>query len=223
MIGRSEEYEKMFQLEGQLWWYRHLHERTEAALQQQFGQRRDMQILDAGCGTGGMLDFLRRKGYENLRGIDGSTDAITFCQERGFSVTSVNLNDLAAFEPTTQYDAIICNDVFCYFTEAELPPLVAALAQRLKPAGILISNNNAFRIFAGQHDIAVGILRRFVLADFGDCCQRGFTDKGRYLLEFCVIPPNFADAAMAAAAIETRLATAGNRPVGRLFAQSVGQ
>ena len=52
MIGRSEEYAKMFELESQLWWYRHLHERTQAALQQQFGQRRDMHILDAGCGTG---------------------------------------------------------------------------------------------------------------------------------------------------------------------------
>ena len=69
MIGRSEEYAKMFELESQLWWYRHLHERTEAALQQQFGQRRDMQILDAGCGTGGMLDFLGQKGLRKSCGV----------------------------------------------------------------------------------------------------------------------------------------------------------
>ncbi|MVM40991.1 methyltransferase domain-containing protein [Spirosoma sp. HMF3257] len=166
MIGRSEEYAKMFQLEGQLWWYRSLHERVFMTLQGAFGRRRDIRILDAGCGTGGMLDFLRRQGYTHLRGIDGSADAVAFCHERGFPVTFINLTNLADFEPETQYDAIICNDVFCYFTETDLPPLLSALADRLKPRGILVSNNNAFKAFEGQHDIAVGIRRRFVLADF---------------------------------------------------------
>ena len=156
----------MFRLEGKLWWYRSLHERVELALHKHFGDRRDITVLDAGCGTGGLLDFLRRGGYTNLRGIDGSADAVAFSHERGFSVTSVNLNNLADFEPDTQYDAIVLNDVFCYFTDAELPPLVAALAHRLKPDGILISNNNAFSVFRGQHDVAVGIIRRFVRADF---------------------------------------------------------
>ena len=166
MIGRSEEYEKMFRLEGKLWWYRSLHERVETALQQQFGDRRDITILDAGCGTGGLMDFLRRCGYTNVRGIDGSVDAVAFCHERGFSVAPVNLKNLTDFEPDVQYDAIVLNDVFCYFTDAELPLLVDALAYRLKPDGILVSNNNAFSLFRGQHDVAVGIIRRFIRADF---------------------------------------------------------
>ena len=166
MIGRSEEYEKMFRLEGQLWWYRSLHERVETALRQRFGNRKDIIILDAGCGTGGMLDFLRRRGYTNLRGLDGSVDAVAFCHERELPVTFIDLANLASFEPEIQYDAIICNDVFCYFTETDLPSLVLALAHRLKPDGVLVSNNNAFKAFEGQHDIAVGIIRRFVLRDF---------------------------------------------------------
>lgn len=166
MIGRSEEYAKMFALEGQLWWYRSLHERVETAIQERFGQRTDMSILDVGCGTGGLLDFLRRRGYTNLRGIDGSPDALAFCRERALPVTAVDLTKLDQFEPETAYDVVVCNDVFCYFMEAELPPLLAGLAHRLKPTGILLSNNNAFGAFAGQHDIAVGILRRFTLADF---------------------------------------------------------
>ena len=166
MIGLSEEYEKMFRLEGQLWWYRSLHERVEKSIHHRFGNRRDLAILDAGCGTGGMLDHLRRHGYTNLRGIDGSVDAVEFCRERDLPVTYINLNDLAGFEPTVQYDVIICNDVFCYFPDADLPPLVSALAHRLTSGGIVLSNNNAFAVFQGQHDIAVGIIRRFVLADF---------------------------------------------------------
>ncbi|GAB3801490.1 class I SAM-dependent methyltransferase [Spirosoma humi] len=156
----------MFRLEGQLWWYRSLHERVGSALQQTFGQHRDIAILDAGCGTGGLLDFLRKQGYTNLRGVDGSADAVAFCQQRKLPVSLINLTDLTGFEPDTHYDAIICNDVFCYFTDADLRPLLNSLSDRLKPNGILVSNNNAFDLFRGEHDVAVGILRRFVRADF---------------------------------------------------------
>jgi SAM-dependent methyltransferase len=166
MIGRSEEYEKMFRLEGQLWWYRHLHDRVVAALEKQFGDRRDITILDAGCGTGGLLDVLRQRGYINLRGIDGSVDAVAYCQERGLAVTLVDLANLASFEPDVAYDAIICNDVFCYFTNTDLYTLLSSLAHRLRPGGILVSNNNAFALFRGEHDLAVGIVQRFVRADF---------------------------------------------------------
>ncbi|GAB3492908.1 class I SAM-dependent methyltransferase [Spirosoma knui] len=166
MIGRFDEYQKMFRLEGQLWWYRNLHERVEAALCNYFPDCHDIALLDAGCGTGGLLQFLTQKGYTNLRGIDGSADAVTFCQERGFEADLVDLNHLSEFEPRTQYDAIVCNDVFCYFLGSELERLLNELARRLKPGGVLISNNNAFRIFKGQHDLAVGIKRRFTRPDF---------------------------------------------------------
>lgn len=166
MIGLSDEYEKMFRVEGQLWWYRILHERVGTALQQRFGPRRDIQILDLGCGTGGLLDFLRRHGYTNLRGIDGSADAVNFCQERNLPVTWMNLNELDHHEPLEHYDAIVCNDVFCYIADADLPRLIEQITRRLKPTGVLISNNNAFSVFRGQHDLAVGSMRRFVRADF---------------------------------------------------------
>ncbi|MFD2572063.1 class I SAM-dependent DNA methyltransferase [Spirosoma soli] len=166
MIDKRDEFGKMFRLEQRLWWYRILHESVERALLKQFGSRRDIAILDAGCGTGGLLDFLRRRGYKHLRGIDGSADAVAFCHERGLDVTLVNLNELASVTPQIQYDAIVCNDVFCYFDDPALHQLIYQLALRLKPGGLLISNNNAFNVFRGQHDIAVGSIRRFVLADF---------------------------------------------------------
>lgn len=166
MIGKSEEYEKMFTIEQRLWWYRILHETVVQHLERQFGPRRDIAILDAGCGTGGLLDFLRKRGYTNLSGIDGSADAVQFCHERGFDVSLVNLNELAGFAPAQTYDAIVCNDVFCYFDDPSLTRLLTELSGRLKPGGLLLSNNNAFGVFWGQHDLAIGSTRRFVRADF---------------------------------------------------------
>lgn len=166
MIGLSAEYEKMFRLEGQLWWYRILHERVADAMRSHFGEERTIQILDAGCGTGGLLAFLKKNGYTDLTGMDGSSDAVAFCQERGLPVALMNLNSLAANENTAHYDVIVCNDVFCYLNDIELSQLLTELAGRLKNRGILISNNNAFGAFRGQHDLAVGSERRFVRADF---------------------------------------------------------
>ncbi|WP_338875622.1 class I SAM-dependent methyltransferase [Spirosoma sp. SC4-14] len=166
MIGLVDEYEKMYRLEGRLWWYRALHERVCTAIRHHFGERRDVAILDVGCGTGGLLNYLQKCGYTKLNGIDGSTDAVAFCQERSLPVVLINLNNLAQYEPDTRYDVIVCNDVFCYFDNPAIARILFELALRLKPNGLLISNNNAFNAFRGQHDVAVGSIQRFVLSDF---------------------------------------------------------
>lgn len=165
MIGLTDEYQKMFQVEQQLWWYRQLHERVAAALTDHFGNRRAIRVLDAGCGTGGLLNYLRDKGYTNLTGVDGSADAVAFCHERGLNVLLLNLNDLTDQSETELFDAVICNDVFCYIAPERLPILLQRLIGRLRPGGIFVSNNNAFNAFRGQHDLAVGSERRFVRAD----------------------------------------------------------
>jgi len=166
MIGKHDEYEKMFRLEQRLWWYRILHGRVVQAIQRRFGPRRDVRILDAGCGTGGLLSYLAGAGYTHLRGIDGSTDAVAFSRQRGLNVELLNLHDLDPFAPGETFEVIVCNDVFCYFDDAALHSLLRGLRRRLAPGGLLVSNNNAFAIFRGSHDKAVGSQRRFVQADF---------------------------------------------------------
>ncbi len=166
MIGKRDEYERMFALEERLWWYRILHEQVLAAIQRQFADKQTLAILDAGCGTGGLLTFLSRAGYTQLQGVDGSTDAVAFCQERGLSVSLVNLTKLADYQTGKQFDVVVCNDVFCYFDDPTLIHLLTELGRRLTPNGLLISNNNAFAVFRGQHDLAVGSIRRFRQTDF---------------------------------------------------------
>jgi len=166
MIDKRDEYEKMYRLEQRLWWYRILHERVVQAIRDRFGPRNDLRILDAGCGTGGLLQFLRAAGFTNLRGVDGSADAVAFSQSRGLDVTLLNLNDLATYAPDQTYEVIVCNDVLCYFDDAGIQRVLSEFQRRLAPGGILLSNNNAFAIFRGSHDEAVGSQRRFVRADF---------------------------------------------------------
>ncbi|TAE26880.1 MAG: class I SAM-dependent methyltransferase [Cytophagales bacterium] len=168
MFDKRDEYAKMFRVEQQLWWYRILHGRVLTAIRNQFGSRTDVRILDAGCGTGGLLHYLREHGYLNTQGLDGSADAVAFCHERGLQVSQLNLLNLNTWQPdatTGAFDVVVCNDVFCYFDDAQLTQLVGELARRVRPGGLLITNNNAFDVFRGSHDLAVGSTRRFVRAD----------------------------------------------------------
>ena len=56
------EYLVMAEVEGYHWWYGGMRAITASMLASAYAGRRDLQILDAGCGSGGNLRFLRRYG-----------------------------------------------------------------------------------------------------------------------------------------------------------------
>lgn len=165
MIGKQDEYKRMYEAETQLWWYRILHQRVAARIKNHFGNRTDLSILDAGCGTGGLLEHLRKQGYGQVEGFDFSTDGVAFSQERGLAVSHHDLRLVANFKPQQQYDVIVCNDVFTYFDDKQIIAILQGVCSKLKPNGLFITNNNAHAAFAGIHDIVVGGQKRFVKED----------------------------------------------------------
>lgn len=162
----------MFEVEKDLWWYRILHEKIYEALQERFSNQRDIKLLDIGCGTGGLLDFLREKGYTNLQGIDYSEAAIHFAQSRDLRVTYLSIDNVADHFDGQQFDAIICDDVFYCLETEQIERAFSQIATLLKTGGLFLSNNNAFTSFYGTHDVAVGGKYRFVLADFKPIIQK---------------------------------------------------
>ena len=165
MIGKYDEYERMYQAERQLWWYRILHQKVRSQIKEYFHNHVDISILDAGCGTGGLLSYLQEEGFEQLEGFDFSTDAVTFSTRRGLNVVQQDLTQLSEYKPKKQFDVIICNDVFTYFSDEIIVQILQAIRAKLKPNGLFISNNNAHAAFAGIHDLVVGGQKRFVAAD----------------------------------------------------------
>lgn len=162
----------MFEVEKDLWWYRILHEKIYEALQERFSNQRDINLLDIGCGTGGLLDSLREKGYINLQGIDYSEAAIQFAQSRELTVTFLSIDNVAQYFDGQQFDAIICDDVFYCLEIEQIERAFVNIASLLKSGGLFLSNNNAFASFYGTHDVAVGGKHRFVLADFKSIIQK---------------------------------------------------
>ena len=167
MLNSSEaEFKMMYEAEEKLWWYRILHEKVLAETQQKFDDKKDISILDLGCGTGGLLDFLRKNNYQNLQGIDYSNASIYFSKLRNLKVEKANIDDILYLFEGQQFDVIICNDVFYCLDKYQIINALQNISLLLQEDGIFISNNNAFNIFYGMHDIAVGGKWRFKLKDF---------------------------------------------------------
>lgn len=167
MIDNRAEYERMYQVERSLWWYQILHDRVLHQLRQHFGPTSlNLKILDAACGTGGLLSFLREKGYSDLSGFDYSPHAIDFSRERGLDVGFGDLKKVDEFRPQQRYDVMVCNDALYFLTDEEIEKTLSVFRERLTENGLLLINIHAFNAFAGTHDVAVGSTRRFTLADF---------------------------------------------------------
>jgi SAM-dependent methyltransferase len=152
------EYEAMFAVEDRHWWYlgvRREVERWLAGLAKPGGAR--MRVLDAGCGTGGLLANLRTGAWRT--GVEISPDGIRLARTRGRaplvqgSVCSLPFAD-------ESFDAVVSIDVLCHAAVDE--SLAIAEASRvLKPGGRLLVQVPAFDWLRGEHDAAVWTKRRY--------------------------------------------------------------
>ncbi len=165
MLINKAEYQAMYNVEAELWWYKILHGKVLKQIDANF-KTKEIKVLDAGCGTGGMLDVLKRNGFTNISGFDYNPHAVEFTNLRGFAVDQINILKVSEHFKADSYDVIVCNDVMYQFEETEIIDILNQLLSLLKPNGVLITNNNAFEIFRGTHDIAVGSKKRFQLSDF---------------------------------------------------------
>jgi SAM-dependent methyltransferase len=190
MIGNRGEYESMYQVERKLWWYRILHTRVIRQIKAHFPDNQSINILDAGCGTGGLLDALRQAGYANILGLDASTDAVSFSRERNVPAELHDLRAIESFHPGETFDVITCDDVLYFFNDEQIRHILGVFRQRLRPGGIFISNNNAFPALRGTHDIALTISRRFVKAEISNfAVESGFAVKQIFYWNFLLTIP----------------------------------
>jgi SAM-dependent methyltransferase len=165
VLDRAVEYQKMAQSEASMWWYRALHGLVVGALEASFGGRRDIAVLDVGCGTGGLLMALARAGYTSLRGFDLSEHAVRASCERGLRVERVDAKDAGITAGPESVDAIVLNDVIYFLPVESWPAILSTYRAALRPGGILIINAPALEAFRGLHDVAVGIGQRLRRGD----------------------------------------------------------
>jgi SAM-dependent methyltransferase len=155
----AQEYARMDAAEGRMWWYRALHERILAALVPVTGR-----VLDAGCGTGGMLHVLaRRRSDLGATGVEWAAEAARGAAAKsGAQVVCGSVNALPLARGS--FDAAIAADVLCH-ARVEPRAALAELRRVLRPGATLIVNMPAYAWLMSTHDRQVHNVRRMTRAE----------------------------------------------------------
>jgi len=152
------EYEILYQAEQRHFWYQALHKNVIDTLNELFSKQSEIKILDAGCGTGLLLQKLQQIGF--AFGFDISTHALEFCSQRKLKNISRATVQQLPFDAGT-FDAVISADVLYHRNVPEERKALLEFYRVLKPGGFLILNLPAFEFLRSAHDIAIHTERRY--------------------------------------------------------------
>jgi ubiquinone/menaquinone biosynthesis C-methylase UbiE len=153
-----EETDIMRSVEDHYWWYQALRQHVAAAIEP---AAPDFSLLDAGCGTGGMLNVLRQEfPAADLTGVDQSSHALelTAARQTGAKLLCSSVQELPFLE--NSFDVVLSLDVLSSIGLDD--SLAVDEARRvLRPGGRLILNVAALEFLKGAHDRAVNADRRY--------------------------------------------------------------
>jgi len=162
-----------------MWWYRAAHARVLDALRDRPGAAGP--LLDAGCGTGGLMRVLRAEMPEREAvGLDYLADAARRAAAKsGRAVTAGDANCLPFRDGS--FGAAVSIDVICH---AGVTPAraLAELHRVLRPGATLVLNLPAYEWLRSAHDVRVHNARRFTKSGAAELLRAaGFTAiTGRY-------------------------------------------
>jgi undecaprenyl-phosphate 4-deoxy-4-formamido-L-arabinose transferase len=155
------EYEAMFMAEESHWWYRGLHDQVLLALGTAPVDNGPRRILDAGCGTGKMLQTLH---VERPFGFDLSGQALMLASRR---TPGRFVQATTQFIPYLSgvFDAVLSLDVLSNVPQHAVQDVLHELLRVLKPGGRLVLNATAFQWLHSEHDRAVGVVHRYTVSE----------------------------------------------------------
>lgn len=153
-----DEYRKLHELETELWWFQGMSAISLALLDRFVPSPSKLRILDAGCGTGGMLLELRNRG--TVVGIDASEDAVRFASSR--RAAPLARADIASLPfRTGSFDLVTSFDVLYHLNVRDDEAALAEIGRVLRPDGRLLLRVPAYDRLRSRHDDAVHTRQRY--------------------------------------------------------------
>jgi len=166
---QTEDYEYLYKLEEEFWWFAGMREVT-ASLLDPLLPACDRTILDDGCGTGGNLEWLARyAGNGSIAGMDLISTALAFCRQRGHvalargSATELPFAD-ESFDLVTSFDVLVQIP-----GEGADEQAMREMWRVLRPGGIAFVRCAAYSWMRSGHDEALDTQRRYEL---GELCEK---------------------------------------------------
>jgi ubiquinone/menaquinone biosynthesis C-methylase UbiE len=142
-IGSYDYFQRLYDVEEKHWWSRGMRDIAGSLFESVGKTSTPLSVLDAGCGTGINLGWLRRYRPGRLVGIDISFPALEFCLRRGersllqSSVLALPFRDRA-------FDLVVCNDVLQHLPgRGGETKALEELYRVLKDGGYLLIRTNS--------------------------------------------------------------------------------
>ena len=159
----TDEYLKLAEVEDRMWYFHALHANVARGLRRAIPVDREARVLDAGCGTGGLiLDLGKRFPRWRWSGIDFSALACEMAQRRtGADIREASITKLPFADAV--FDGIATTDVIC---QVDNPAdAFAELFRTLRPGGVAVINLPAYMWMWSYHDDAVQSKHRYTRAE----------------------------------------------------------
>lgn len=155
------EYDNIAALEENHWWYRGMARLSDELVAREIKEKR-LKILDAGCGTGGML---RRLGRDRLSfGIDFSPLALAHTQRTTSApLCRASITHLP-FAPQS-FNLITSFDVLYHQAVLNDELALQSFYRALPPQGWVLIRVPAFEALRGAHDLTVHTRHRYTAAE----------------------------------------------------------
>jgi SAM-dependent methyltransferase len=181
---RLTEYSAMFRLEDNYWWF-------EGSMRFILSALRDIpagetgRLLDAGCGTGGLL---QRLAHKKAWGIEIASEGIRLCRQRELdNVLQGSITELP-FQRNS-FDVVLSIDVLVHRWVSDDIDALREIHRVLVPGGFVVLQVAAYRSLWSAHDVATLTRHRYTREELAEKVQRAGFDIVRITYRNTLLSP----------------------------------
>jgi len=161
-----EEYERMFRLEDTYWWFVSRRRLIVGLVKRVFPDRKDLAILDIGCGTGATSRELRPFG--TVISVDFTREALRFARMKGcHPLCQADAHRLPFADET--FDLVVAMDIMEHLDDDR--QALKECFRVLQPGGKAILTVPAHMTLWSEHDVALHHRRRYERREFAKRLQ----------------------------------------------------
>jgi len=131
----AEHYRSLADIEDFYWWHQIRYRVACSLLDRHAGPSMDLRFADIGCGTGGFLRYIRRRGVVRPVGFDSSETALRCLERFGIAGHAIELEQPFSL-PEAPYDVITALDVLEHVENEHA--FLQSIRQNLRRDGLLL-------------------------------------------------------------------------------------
>lgn len=178
------EYKKMYEIEDTHWWFSAKRQYIDIVLKKFFKNKSGLKILDVGCGTGAVIEYLRFKNQQAM-GIDASSIAVDYCRQKNLPVEKSEAHKTKFSEEV--FDVVLALDLLEHLENPE--EAIKEMKRILKQGGLLIITVPAHQFLWSYHDVSLHHKKRCDKDSLADLFKGGFFIELISWIHALILPP----------------------------------